>query len=210
MKKPVPCLSMKEAYMRLLFFCLIACTAISAFTQNALARDVSTTSQNASERGTQSGKTCPNAEKLEQICSSVNAMEPDDGPSPTYRYFYQRQVMEAACVDSENDSVEVRNEKIGRMWKAFENKELVCNSLQFDVPNGNIIKYAAMMNFDTFIRDVIRWNVNLNKVDAFDGRTLLDYLSFHIERTKGGEIEKKLKYYYGILRKAGAKHKSEL
>ncbi len=118
--------------------------------------------------------------------------------------------MEAACVDSENDSVEVRNEKIGRMWKAFENKELVCNSLQFDVPNGNIIKYAAMMNFDTFIRDVIRWNVNLNKVDAFDGRTLLDYLSFHIERTKGGEIEKKLKYYYGILRKAGAKHKSEL
>lgn len=154
---------------------------------------------------------CPNAEKLDQFCSSVGGIEPDDEVTsgPKYKYYYQRQVHEAACV-LPDDPVQVRNRKIAQMWKRFENKELVCNNLQFDVANGNVMKYAAGRLIDPFIRDVIRWQVDLNKVDATDNRTVLDYVQVHAERAKGGAIEPKLRHYYEILRKAGAKHRHEL
>lgn len=55
-----------------------------------------------------------------------------------------------------------------------------------------------------------KWGVNLNKVDVGDGRTLLDYIEYHMDRVRGGALEKKLKVYYDDLRKAGAKHRREL
>lgn len=154
---------------------------------------------------------CPNAEKLDQFCSSVGGIEEDDQVTsgPKYQYYYQRQVFEAACV-APSDPAEVRNRKIAQMWKRFEDKELVCNNLQFDVANGSVIKYAASRGIDPFIRDVIRWQVNLNKVDKTDKRTVLDYVQAHADRAKGMETEKTLRRYYDMLRKAGAKHRHEL
>lgn len=154
---------------------------------------------------------CPNAEKLDQFCSSVGGIEPDDEVTngPKYRYYYQRQVFEASCVNP-GDPVDVRNRKIAQMWKRFENKELICNNLQFDVSNGSVIKYAVAKLIDPFIRDVIRWQVDLNKVDQTDNRTVLDYVQFHAERGKGGPLEPKLRSYYNLLRQAGAKHRHEL
>ena len=154
---------------------------------------------------------CPNPEKLEQFCSSVGALEPDDEETtgPKYRYYYQRQVFEASCV-APDDAGEVRNRKIAQMWKRFEKRELVCNNLQFDVVNGSVIKFAAGRLFDSFIRDVIRWQIDLNKVDESDNRTVLDYVQHQAERSKGTATEKTLRYYYDILRAAGAKHRHEL
>lgn len=154
---------------------------------------------------------CPNAEKLDQFCSSVGGMEPDDEVTsgPKYKYYYQRQVHEAACVAAD-DPVQVRNRKIAQMWKRFENKELICNNLQFDIPNGSVIKYAASRGIDPFIRDVIRWQIDLNKVDKTDNRTILDYVQVHGERAKGGALERRYRHYYEILRQAGAKHRHEL
>jgi hypothetical protein len=154
---------------------------------------------------------CPNAEKLDQFCSSVGGIEPDDEVTsgPKYRYYYQRQVFEAACV-APDDAAEVRNRKIAQMWKRFENKELVCNILQFDVPNGRVLKFAVARLVDPFLRDVIRWQIDLNKVDPTDNRTILDYVQAHGERAKGGALERKYRHYYEILRQAGAKHRHEL
>lgn len=151
---------------------------------------------------------CPNAEKLDQFCSSVGGLEADD-EGGEYKYYYQRQIFEASCTTLK-EAENTRNSKIAAMWKKFENKELICNNLQFDIANGNIIKYAASRSIDPFIRDVVKWKVNLNKVDQTDGRTPLDYIKFHMERAKGGALEKKLQQYYEILRQAGAKHKTEL
>lgn len=154
---------------------------------------------------------CPNAEKLEMFCSSVGGLEPDDEVTsgPTYRYYYQRQVFEASCV-TPDDPTEARNRKIAEMWKRFESKELICNNLQFDVVNGSVIKYAASKNIDSFIRDVIKWQIDLNKIDESDNRTILDYVKVNLERSKGGVLEKKFRYYYDLLRAAGAKHRDEL
>ena len=154
---------------------------------------------------------CPNPEKLEQFCSSVGALEPDDEETtgPKYRYYYQRQVFEASCV-APDDAGEVRNRKIAQMWKRFEDKELTCNNLQFDVVNGSVIKYAASRGIDSFMRDVTQWGIDLNKIDKSDNRTILDYVQVKLERAKGGSLERTYRFYYDILRKAGARHRHEI
>lgn len=151
---------------------------------------------------------CPDKKKFKNLCMMVSSQATDDEDSKI-KYKYRRKILEGSCVNLSSDSAQIRNEKVQKAWSKLEN-ELVCNNLQFDVQNGNIIKYAVLSNFDAFINDVVDWKVNLNKVDETDQRTVLDYIKFQIERTKGTETAKKLKNYYDQLRKAGAKHKSEL
>jgi len=116
--------------------------------------------------------------------------------------------MEAACVNS-SDTEEEKNRKIRDLWLAMED-ELVCDSSQFDVVNGSVLKYAVSTKFDDFIRDAVKWKVNLNRVDPSDSRTVLDYVSYHIQKHKGNSIENMFDYYYTLFRDAGAKHRSEL
>src|SRR5690606_25460053 len=99
--------------------------------------------------------------------------------------------------------------KIRDTWMVMED-ELVCDSTQVDVLKGNILKYAVSNKFDDFIEDAIEWKVNLNHIDHSDNRTVLDYISFHIERNKGNALEPIFNHYYKILKRSGAKHKSEL
>jgi hypothetical protein len=127
---------------------------------------------------------CPNLKKIKNICMTINERTLDDVPFSNNRYIYQRKILEASCVDIERDNQETINRKVQHMWKTFEPK-LICNSLQFDTQNGNLIKYAIHGFFDDFIDDVIVCKVNLNMVDKYDGMTVLDYLQSKMDRVKG-------------------------
>jgi len=150
--------------------------------------------------------TCPNRTKLKNLCTMVSGRMKDS--SGKNKYLYQTKVQEAACIQS-SDSEEVKNQKIKEAWTKYED-DLKCNSTQFDVMDGSLIKYSVSYRFDEFIDEVIKWKINLNKVDATDGRTPLDYIKYHIEKNKGNALEEKFQIYYDKLKAAGAKHKSEL
>ena len=152
---------------------------------------------------------CPNPKKLRGLCMFVDSKEKDPSPQGRFVWKYQRKLLEAACADPAKDSEEVIGRKISKMWKDNE-AILICNNTKFDVANGSILKFAVNLKFDEFLIDATHWKVNLNKVDEMDGRTLQDYLRAQIERNKGLPAEPTLKQYYIMLRKAGAKHKSEL
>ena len=152
---------------------------------------------------------CPNPKKLRGLCGMVGALVEDSEPQGKYKYLYQRRIFEAACVDVNKDSEEEIARKVSKVWKENED-QLICNNTAFEVGNGNIIKFAVNMTFDSFIFDMAIWKVNLNKVDATDGRTVLDYVKYQMERAKGTSAERVLSLYYSSLRRAGAKHKSEL
>lgn len=117
--------------------------------------------------------------------------------------------MAISCADPLKDSEEEIGRKIKAVWDSNEEK-LICNNTQFDITDGSLIKYAVNMKFDDFLLDLVKWKVNLNKIDESDGRTVLDYVKFHIEKEKGLGTEPILKRYYNLLREAGAKHKYEL
>lgn len=150
---------------------------------------------------------CPAPGKLPAVCMAISNAQKDT--SGQYEFHYQKLVYEAACVEP-SDSEEVRNAKVRRMWRANED-QLVCESLRFDVQQGNILKYAASVRFEDFLFDAsMIWKVDLNRIDPSDGRTVLDYVQKEIDRNKGLSIESKLRSYYDMLRSSGAKHRNEL
>lgn len=149
---------------------------------------------------------CPNRKKLTGLCVFVSNRVKDS--SGKNKWLYQTKLMEAACV-SENDSEEKKNEKIKLAWTTYED-DLKCSGAQFDVTRGNILKWGVSYQFEDFIKDVLKYKVDLNRVDESDGRTVLDYIKFHLDRNKGNGMEMYYKDYYERFRAAGAKHKSEL
>ena len=129
-------------------------------------------------------------------------------PSGRYKYLYQQKLFEAACVDMDKDDEETTTRKMQIMWEQHHG-QLICNSLQFDVIDGSIVKYAAHTLFDEFLYDMIDWKIDLNRPDAQDGRNILDYLRDKIERANPGSATRnKMQEYYDLFSKAGARHSS--
>jgi hypothetical protein len=152
---------------------------------------------------------CPNKRKIKNLCMIIgNRMKDPSNPKPN-PFLYQKYLLGAACVDTALDSEKAKKEKIQLMWKTFE-KDLVCSNTKFDVVEGNIIKYAFAIKFDEFLKDVILWEVNLNKLDSSDQRTVLDYIKDNWDKNKNNELGGVYEKYYKTFRKAGAKHKSEI
>lgn len=149
--------------------------------------------------------------KMKNLCAVVSGHVLDKTSESGYKYLYQRRIYEAAKIDISKDSKEVIAKKITAMWLLSEQLKLVeCNSLQFDVRNGNLLKYAVSSLFNEFIDDAIAWHIPLNKVDENDNRTLLDYVQYHVNKNKGNALEQQYQTYYKKLRSAGAKHLREV
>lgn len=151
---------------------------------------------------------CPAPTKLPAVCMAVTNAQKDT--SGKYDFHYQKLVYEAACSSPLDDDEDKGNQKIRRLW--LENADrLVCNNSSFDVQSGNVLKYAVSARFEALLVDAaLIWKVDLNRVDASDGRTVLDYTYDEISRNKGKSIESTLRSYYDMLRSAGAKRRSEL
>jgi hypothetical protein len=153
-------------------------------------------------------RTCPDRLKLSNLCLMVGNKVPDE-PGSNYKFAYQRKISEAACVDP-SDSKEVARKKIQEMWRQYEG-EMLCNAPSFIVPNGNILKLAVSSSFNQFLFQAAKmWQVDLNRVDETDHRTVLDYVEYELQREKGTVLERDLQAYYDMLRSAGAKRASEL
>lgn len=151
---------------------------------------------------------CHKPEKLKGLCTLITGRNLDPNPIGFFKYLYQRRILEAACATDVTDEVK-QAELVQRMF-ATEIESLTCTNGQFDVIDGNIIKYAISAKFDEFLDDMILWKVNLNTVDKADKRTVLDYVKYSMKRNEGNALENKLQSYHQQLRDAGAKYASEL
>ena len=123
-------------------------------------------------------------------------------------YRYQTMVYNAAGVLPE-DRLEVAYQKT----KAFMDANaafLTCNTLNFHPRNGNIYKLAVARQADGFINDALdNWRVDLNQIDATDGKTVLDYIADR-RAMAGPTYARTLNRYYARFRAAGARHAREL
>jgi hypothetical protein len=154
--------------------------------------------------------TCPNSTDTQFLCSAVSGMLEDKDPNSNYSYKYERIIYEASCVDIVNDSEKVISQKVNKMWQKY-GSSFTCNSTQFDVTDGSILKFVIKKKFSDFLFDAAQvWKIDLNQVDESDGRTLVDYVEKEIRRNKGNANEPVLKQYLKVLVDAGAKRRSEL
>jgi hypothetical protein len=153
---------------------------------------------------------CPDVSKLRGICNDVYGKIEDKTNTEEWNYAYERKIYEAACVNFAMDSLDVAKEKIRNLWSKYQSS-FKCDGADFDIVNGNILKYAVTTQTTGFIENAAKiWQVNLNIVDSADGKTVLDYIQEKITENKGSALEPIYKNYYDTLRKYGAKHKSEL
>lgn len=145
---------------------------------------------------------------VQLFISGVNEARPD--PSHNFRYEWQVRFARAAQAEGEIDTPE-EIERLRRIWHRFDERGLFdVVSLQFDVQNGSLLKYAAIRLHDAFVQFAAEYQLGLNRIDEADGRTVLDYLEYHIKRSKGSATAEQLGVYYERLRQAGAKHRREL
>ena len=144
------------------------------------------------------------------ICDSVQRRYEDPDSESDFDYKYERDMYNIVCADPTKESKAVIIRKIHNYW--FDNiDDFFCDNGSFNVPKGNIIKTAVSSDFYPFINKIIsEWKIPLNTIDKGDNRTVLDYVKNELDKNKGTPSEGYLKGYYDRLRKAGAKHKSEL
>lgn len=198
--------------MRLLLFPALFLSSITVFASAVDCEDKSLKELNSVMevvKVSQEKSKCPNEKKLKNICLTIEGRTKHPSPEKHYKHLYQKKLLDAACVNLDKDNSEEVSRKVSTMWNQLENK-LTCNNVAFDVPNGSIIKYAVTSKFDAFIYDVIEWKVNLNRVDKQDGRTVLDYVKYQWDLNKKNPVGEQMEVYYKALKRAGAKHKSEL
>lgn len=144
---------------------------------------------------------CPNARPLRGICNHVIKPELLENELSYITKFKQ-----AGCVKPE-DSEEVANRKIREAWSKYEDK-LVCDTMAFEIRGGSILKAASISANKNFYNTVLKWKVNLNRIDPADGRTVLDYI--RDEMNKNPPNVEFYRAYYSVLKEHGAKHRSEL
>ena len=143
------------------------------------------------------------------FCTAVDSKALSNNPAhETVLYQYQDMLLEAARVP-QTDTDAVAHLKIG----AFLNANaplLTCNMVNFNPRNGSIYKLAVARQADSFIDDALdNWHVDLNQIDATDGKTVLDYISDR-RSMAGPTYARTLDRYYKRFRAAGAKHAAEL
>ncbi|MFD1191977.1 tetratricopeptide repeat protein [Phenylobacterium conjunctum] len=144
-----------------------------------------------------------------ELCAGVENQTMELEPrNPFIFYSYENELADAAGV-FESDSEAVMDGKIGRLLDA-NMPRLLCNSINFNPNNGNILKLSIARKSDGFIDSALtRWKLNLNQVDEVDGRTVLDY----IEARAASEQPRFRPIYDNYakrFRAAGAKSRTEL
>lgn len=153
---------------------------------------------------------CPNNNRINLLCMAINTHLPESSNTSPNLYAYQTIILNAACADPLNDAEDEVRRKVQIFWEKFQD-ELVCDLATFNVANGNLLKYGVNRGFNDFVHDVTNvWQVNLNRVDHSDERTVLDYIRDERDSLQGTAIGRRLSEYHEQFRAAGAKYKSEL
>lgn len=143
------------------------------------------------------------------FCGAVEAKVLENHPTrDEVLYRYQTMVYAAAGVTPE-DSLQVAYEKT-RVFMDANQTSLTCNTINFNPRDGNIYKIAVARQVNGFIDDALNnWHVDLNQIDATDGKTVLDYIADR-RATAGPTYARILDRYYARFRAAGARHAREL
>lgn len=101
-----------------------------------------------------------------------------------FEYVFEKKLWQMAGVLMGIDNDETIKKKIQTWWSKYK-KKCTCDSLTFNIPNGNILKYSISKNTTVFLETlVLNYDLDINFIDPVDGRNLLDYIIDEIEKMK--------------------------
>ncbi len=104
--------------------------------------------------------------------------------SEYYEYTYEKRIWEWARVIARVDNEETVKKKIQEWWNKYKIK-CKCDTNTFNVPNGNILKFAISEGQLDFIEVlVLNYDLDINFIDPADHKNLLDYINDEIIKMK--------------------------
>ena len=142
---------------------------------------------------------CPPPKEIDYrlLCGDIaTKTEVDEKERKYYQYFYEKRILELSCVNVEIDDEETIKRKVQLFWSSYKTK-CNCDSVTFNVPNGNILKFSISKNTPDFIDTlVLNYDLDINFIDPVDNRNLLDYVIDEIEKMKtNGTSKTSIKVY---------------
>jgi hypothetical protein len=126
---------------------------------------------------------CPEPEKVDYSKMCAYSKDQTKSTVKGLNYLFEEQLLKMSCVDLRNDSRETIIEKVNCMWNKYKTK-FACDSLGFNVPNGNILKFCMNFNFSDFIYTLVdKYGLDVMFVDPADKLTFIGYLNQEINKT---------------------------
>ena len=143
-------------------------------------------------------------ESLAGLCSSV--FERTRAPANSgFRYDFDRLIFEAAGASPDPTAAQNKT-KVRALWRGAQ-ESFRCNSNNFPVPDGNVLKLAASERSMLPLWRALDWGLELNYIDRSDGRTILDYI---LNALAEPDHSTDLLMVYEKYRAAGAKFSCEI
>lgn len=104
--------------------------------------------------------------------------------SQYYEFYYEKRLFQMACVNIGIDDEETTIKKLQIFWNKYKTK-FKCSSLDFEIPNGNLLKFALSQQMPDLIESLAQiWNLDINFIDPKDGLNVMDYILAEIEKIK--------------------------
>lgn len=155
--------------------------------------------------------TVPDRQGLADLCAAIELQSTEMRPLfPGHQFQFETYLARWAGVTA-GEPTPVVDGKIAAFIDA-NMPRLFCNQFNFNPRNGSILKLAVAKQASRFLsRVTTRWRINLNGIDAADGKTVLDYT--RDRRGQAGSdtpFGRTMARYHDMLRAAGARYSSEL
>lgn len=125
----------------------------------------------------------PAASDFKLICADIatRAKAPETEIS-FYEYSYEKRIWDLSCATPSKDSEDVAKLKIGKMWNKYK-KDFKCDSLDFGLSNGNVLKYSLSQKMPEVIETLAdTYGLDINFIDPKDNMNILDYVDAEIKK----------------------------
>ncbi|MGY5255111.1 hypothetical protein, partial [Sphingobacterium spiritivorum] len=92
-------------------------------------------------QGQEANHGCPFIKNNIELCNDVTSQQDDIDSNSEFNYKFERTLYELSFINL-NDDIKSKKLKLQKFWN--KNKELLtCDRLDFNVPNGHILKLAV-------------------------------------------------------------------
>jgi len=152
----------------------------------------------------------PKASDFKSFCADVSTKAKATGSkTDTVEFLYEQRLWEVACAVMGVDDLETAKIKIQTWWNKYKTK-CKCDSLGFNIPNGNLLKFSVSQSLPDVIDTMVStYGLDINFKDPVDGKNVLDYVNDELIRFKSGGISQEsikiYEDYRASLIKLGAK-----
>lgn len=146
------------------------------------------------------------------ICSAIKDRT-EASPESKLSYKYQEKLYKASCTEFTADP-KVANKRIQKLWNANKEKFACKNFNNVSIADGNLLKFSIDTGFPEFLTfSVLEYNLDVNFKDPADGRTIMDFIKWQLERHRKSGNKEMIEDYEDaqkVLKEYGAKESSEL